>query len=425
MVSKVESYELDPDFERSVAVLCVQSQRFWGTIGYSVEPQALRIPECKLLVQAARAIAKELGTGPSSPTIAIQRMRRWRHEGKVTLEQINSCIDLLFEHTVPPEKEIISELRPVIQRKIQAEAVKKAIETYGKDGDFSEVTAIINKANRIGQVDTSIGMRLGITSLKEIERLRHLEKMSLGIPELDIVLRGGPPRGTETVFIGPPGAGKSMTLSHVVSKNAILGMFCVVATLEVPEPVWVARVMANITDTPIDVIMDGDHKKLKKQITKLHPTLGTVIVKDFPAKLTTMLDIREWVKQVEAAEGYECDLIAIDYGDKMRSHSKDDQSEYSGQGTVFEDFRLFVHERKKWGITASQSTRRAGKEKNRRIELDDVADSMHKVRVPDLVITLNPQEDQMAYHIAKNRYGKSDITVGPFPYDFECGKIVI
>ena len=85
--------------------------------------------------------------------------------------------------------------------------------------------------------------------------------------------------------------------------------------------------------------------------------------------------------------------------------------------------RLFAHETKKWVSTASQAKRSAGKDKKRVIGLDDVADSINKVRVADLVITINGQ-DELEYAVEKNRYGRAGVRVGPLPHDFACGAMV-
>jgi uncharacterized Fe-S cluster-containing radical SAM superfamily enzyme len=62
-------------------------------------------------------------------------------------------------------------------------------------------------------------------------------------------------------------------------------------------------------------------------------------------------------------------------------------------------------------------------------EVDDVADSMHKVRVADLVLTLTPPntgEDEVTeliHYVAKHRTGKSNVQVGPLRTEFECARI--
>ena len=116
------------------------------------------------------------------------------------------------------------------------------------------------------------------------------------------------------------------------------------------------------------------------------------------------------------------DVVALDYADKCTAPSKD-KSAYKVMELVYEGFRIWMHQTKKWGFTASQSTR-GDKRSKKPKDLDDVADSINKVRVVDQVITLNlDDDDEMKFHIAKNRFGRSRQTVGPLPTDFACGAI--
>lgn len=423
-----EAYGLDPLFERFVGVLCATQPRFWGAIGYALDIEALKHDEVKLVVRAARDIAKDTGHGPTAPALVIQRLRRWMDEGSVTLEQVHDVMDLIIETPdPPPQQAVIAELKPVITRRIQQETVRVAMDEYSKRGDFERVEKMLRTTKRVGVHDVSIGTKLGLSSFDEMERLRHLDRLPLGIPELDMALDGGVPRGTETVFVAGSGGGKSMMMSHVAANALKRGLFVVYATLELPEAELLARVKANLTGVPSSAIKNGEHAQAKRLIRKMIPTLGTFLVKSFPARATTVPDIRDWVNECEETEGYPVDVVVLDYGQKLKSHDKMDKDTYQGQGTVYEEFRLFMESTGKWGITGSQAKRRQGKEKGRLLDLDDIAESMKQVHVADTVISLNPDEDgeQITYNVGKNRYGRGNFSIGPLPHDWACGRMVI
>lgn len=425
MSKKKETYGFTAQFEAFIAILSMKVPKFWGGIGHAIDVDGLSLEPAKLAMQAVRAIAKDLGHGPSSIASVIQRLQRWSVEGKITQKQIEAVQDMIEDSEAPPPaEEVMSEIVPVIRRKMQQQAVLSAAESYASRGDFEEVQRQINAAKRLGSHDVTVGTRLGTSSFAEIERKRTIDRLSLGIIDLDAGLGGGPPRGSLTVFVGGSGGGKSMMLSHAAANSMKAGLFVVYATLELPEETVLARVKANLTGVPINEILLGNSEKAREMIEEMYPTLGGFIVKDFPAKVTTVNDIREWVKNVEEAEGVRVDVVVVDYGDKLGSSSKNDKSRYEVGDTVFEDLRLFMYEKGKWGLTGSQATRRAGKEKGRRIELDDVADSMGKVRVADLVVTLNNEDDMIKYFIAKFRHGASNWTVGPHPHDWGIGRMV-
>lgn len=427
-MAKVDPYRLDPRFEVAVVLSAVRRPKFYGTIGHAVEPEALGEETHRLIYKAVKAIAKDIGHAPSSDATVLQRIRRWVEEGSVSTEDLNSAIDFFIDapRKIQPEDELVGELRPLLQRRLEAEAVRAAMEEYSRKGDFSIVQRILAQSKSVGRVDTNTGLRLGTGVFAEIDQLAAMQRLPLGIEELDFALDGGLPLGCQFVYVGGAGAGKSMMLAHVVAHALTLGLSAVVATLELNRVVWMARVMANLTGEPINNILRQDYEETRRKIEKMYPVLGTLIVKDFPAKLTTMPELMQWYDACTEEEGHAAHLFVVDYADKCRSHLREDQNDYSGQNTVYETHRLFVAERRIWGATASQPRRKAAQEKRRRIELDDLADSQGKARVADLVVTGTKSQDgdMIDYLIAKNRYGKADISVGPLPHDWACGRMV-
>lgn len=421
------SYKFDRGFETVIVCAMLRYPKFYGAIGHAIDPAGLEDPTNQLLVKALRAIAKDNeGTLPTDLRTIMQRVHRWEDDGNVTKEEADAVVDFLIEiPTIPPMEEIIAEVKPILQRRLQTDAVRAAIAEHANRGDFASVKRLLAQAESLGNVDAGSGLRLGDQMFTEIEAQHAADRLPIGITELDIGLDGGLPRGCLGVFAAPPGGGKSMFLNHVTGTAARKGYFVCVASLEINRAAWLTRLLANLTGEPISKIAATDFAKARRLLHKMYPVLGTVIVKDFPAKLTSMKDIVAWVDDCAKEEGHSPHLLVVDYADKCRSHLVDDQrrGEYDAQGTIYETMRLYVHEKQMWGWTASQPRRSAAKEKKRRIELDDLAESNKKAHVADLLITGNRQDDQIDYNVAKNRYGKSDFAVGPIPHCWEVGQM--
>lgn len=426
-----DPYGLDPLFERAIVTLACSNARFFGRVGREIDPELLNKETSKIALRAARAIDNDIGHGPDTTMVVVQRLRRWMQEGKVSYEAIQKVVRM-FERAedagLPSTESAIAEITPVLQSRLRDAAVTEAISSFGKGGDLSRVTALEERASRVGQVDTSVGTVLGADSWAEIASLRDLERLKLGVPELDAILDGGLTRGCLGVLIGGSGDGKSITLSHIGAANLMDGLHVGYATLELPRPQVLARFKAHLTNIPINALLGGDTKLAKKRLRRMGPQLGRLVVQDFPPMATTIEDIKAWVERCEELAQRKMDLLLVDYGDKVgvRSKKKDDESGYSQGRIVFEGLRYYAHERKMFCWTASQGTRQ--KDKRKRLDLNDAADSMHKIRVADMVITLNVREEDdlitLLFYIAKNRYGVAKKEVGPFPTAYEVGQIV-
>jgi KaiC/GvpD/RAD55 family RecA-like ATPase len=315
---------------------------------------------------------------------------------------------------------------------MQFDAVRMATSTLGKgDEGLDTVVDLLNRAQRIGACDSSTGTTVGPASFDVILRMREVQRMRTGIMELDDILDGGYVRGTETVFLGDTGGGKSMALVQSASSAALQGFIACYATLELPVPIVLARLKANLTGVPTNDILydDAAAERSKVRLAEIQVAgFGGIVVKEFTPKATTPDDLFRWVRDVEREIGRDVDVLVVDYADKLavpkQAESGKEKGEYAGQLLIYEGLRVWATTNRRWVITASQASR--SKDRTKKLDTSDVADSLHKVRVADLVITLNPrgeENDQMISFGAKNRLGKGRASVGPLPTEFACARV--
>lgn len=432
-----DPYGFDPDWERSLTFVACSRPLFFGKVAHAVDPDQLGAKPAKLAFEIAGQIFRELGRGPEKPVQVIQRARVWYIDGKTTHEEIIALVDYFDaaeDHGLLSEDALANELVPILKKRIQQQAAYAAGDDLRHGRDMSKTAALIDKANRLGEVDESLGVSLDADELlTELERLQSLQFLPLGITELDLKLDGGLRRGCLGVVLGGPGAGKSMLLSHIAAEALRAGYFVAYATLELEAVDVTARICANLTGIPT--------KTITRQPTLVAPQLrdalaqtryGTWRAHYFAPLSTTFPDVVSWVEDLERREGRPIDVLITDYGDKLgapKSASKGEKESSYGTGrAVFEPMRHYAVGHKGgpiWHWSASQATRRKDKNK-KRLSLDDVADSMHKVRVPDMVIGVDydGETKQIEFGNLKNRHGENGGRAGPMPADFETGRVV-
>ena len=443
MSKRRDPYNFAPGFERAVVFLSCTSATFYGSAGREVDPEQLSSETNTLLMQAVRAIAEELGTSPGNATVVIQRLARWRHEGKVTHEQVIAASDLLDEVElvgVPDAAAVTNELVPVLRNRIERAALHEGIAAQARGDGLSVFVDAAQRAASLGKVDRSLGIELGSdAAFDEIERARLLDRLPLGIVELDAQLDGGPPRGTLTVLLAPQKSGKSMFLGHVAASAMRRGQFVAYATLEVDRAEMTARIKANITGVPINTLVrEGDTAEARAVFTDLRDALGPCRVQRFQARHTSVSDLRRWVGDLERVHGRRLDVLVIDYLDKLRAppskrapHAK----LYDMMSEVYEEARCWAEETGLWIVSATQSKGRPGNgraanvpakvDDNTVLDMGDEADSVEKSRIADLFITMNPRDNgnQVLFFVAGNRRGPQRVSAGPVPVDFKVGRI--
>lgn len=424
---KAEGYNLDPKFERVVVTLACTSASFFKRVGGDLRPDGFADEVCELAIRAALSVAKETGRGPQSSVVVLQRLRRWMGEGRVTLEQIRgvgAMFDEVEDAGLPEEDTVVAELAPVLRHLYEKEAARAAVETYSKRGDWDQVVNLVDRARNVGITDRSPGVSLGAAAFDEIVKMQNLNYLPTGILELDAFLDGGLCRGKLGMVIAEPGGGKSMFLDQVTAHAVYLGQNVCVATLELPESEHLARLTASLTCLPTKAVQNGQMGEARRRMLELDARLGKCVVKYFTPGVTAAEDIVRWKCETEQRIGQTVALLTVDYADKLTVPARSKyENEYKVMDRVYETLRIHAERTETWCWTASQSKRGDGRRK--RIGLDDVADSMGKVRVADLVVTLNvtEQQEQVSFFVAKNRTGQAVRVIGPLPTDFALGRI--
>jgi hypothetical protein len=426
---KPEPYGLEPSFERAIVVLSCSRSKFYGRIGHELEPDALELPAAKVAMQAAHTIKAEMGHGPDTSVVLMQRLHSWMRSGKLALEQVHAVSDMFDDAEdagLPGEEAAVNELRPVLAARLRRQAVREAMMAHGQQKDLSSVVALEDRAKRIGVVDTSIGVVVGASSFEDIRALRKMSRLRTGIPELDQALVGGHQRGGLACWCGGTGDGKSMALSHQAGVSCVDGHVVAALTLELPRAIWQARSIANITGIPIDALLTDDLAEKRALELMNERADGMLVVHQMPGQGTSCRDVFAWVDGVEQFLGRRVSVLIVDYADKLyvppRTGGKEVGS-YDAGKYVMEGLRGFAEERNLWMWTGSQSQ---GRERRRKkLDTSDTAESINKPRIADLWITLNVSEDQeeIEFFIAKHRTAKARITVGPLPTEFEVGRV--
>lgn len=430
-MAELSPYGLAADFERSVVYLMADSAVFYGRVGCEVDPERLGAPAAALLARACRAIGTDSGgNGPGSITVAVQRLARWKAEGRVTSAQIADVGALLdFD---PPELESVAlELAPILRRAAEKDALLAGLDTFGKRGDLSKTAEQLAAAQRIGLSDSSLGLSPSPSMFGKGIQPANVTRRATGIGPVDRLTDGGLAIGCLGVVMASSGGGKSMALAHIAAQGLAERELVCFATLELPPAVQLCRILAGLLDIEVDDLIFGSVRAdiASRRLTNLALRAGgdgKLALKGFTAGATQVSEITAWVKQVEATYSRRCTLLVVDYADKMTGAKRKDESSYAAMGDVYEGLRLWAEGRgdaRCW--TASQPRRGASKDK-KTLDGDDVADSLNKLRVSDLFITAVRTLEEPAevdWAVVKDRHGSTvGRKSGSVPVDWAFGR---
>lgn len=421
VANAIEPYPFTEEFERAVVSMSCISQEFYSRIGAHLEPKALRAGIAVNLIKACQAIAEETGEGPSNATIAIQRLRSWREDGKLTYEQVMDAvayIDDAEDCGLPPLEATINEVAKILKKRGKKDLARKTVDAVVKDGDMLKIAEEARAIERIGQSRATLGESLSESIFDQIVADNAAARFPTGCIELDLVLNGGLPKGY-TLFLGREKSGKSMVLSSVACHALLSGKNVAIATLELEPRKQMERVLANITALPMQMIQ-VDGREAKRRFKMIQDRMGQLSVAKF-APDTPVQEITGWVDKLRDQWGGKFDLLVVDYADLVGAGKAPgkDSSDYKDAKVVGNALRDHALLRNYVCISAAQGKRGSGMG-GKSLDMDDGADSQHKVRLADMIIAMRMEPDSkdlVDYFLAGNRDGTDRVGTGPLSVD--------
>lgn len=339
--------------------------------------------------------------------------------------KVEKFVDYIFTNDVkninPQEREyVIDKVTSLAKRKNIEEAVFNITDILAKDSELNDddFETMSNKFR--DALKYSMDVNIGQDLYDIDERYQAIfdsiqDKITSGYNQLDYVLSGGFAKKELTAFAAPPGVGKTIWLVNLGFNFLKNGYNVIHYSLEMSEERLGLRydgVASSIAIKELTSSIDEVKAKYKslKRITK-----SKLKLKEFPTSMASIMDIEAHMDHLKLQEGFEADVIIVDYGDIMRS-TRQTKNLYEEQGWIFRELRGLAVKKDVCILTATQSNRGALKEDGGTsdiIGMDKTADSMEKNRILDglfSVVQSRQEKDdgKINLWVAKNRNGEAN-----------------
>jgi replicative DNA helicase len=242
---------------------------------------------------------------------------------------------------------------------------------------------------------------------------------------LNEALEGGMAHKEMAMVVAPPGVGKSLFLANQAARSILDGHDVLYITLEMAEDRVAQRldsIFTRIQQKDLSNRVDDIEERLNI-ISKQWENRGKLVIKEFPTKRLSMTGLRAFLNQLKNYEDFSPDIIVVDYLELMKTEK--DMAEYQGQERLAQELRGIASEYGTLVWTATQ-TNREGKKVN--IITDaELADSYGKIRVCDLVFSINQTEQEFdqgnaRLYLMKSRNGRARFIV---PIGIDYSRLVV
>lgn len=424
--------EFDGQFEALMVLRLCTSTTFYTAIGRFLRPDWIGAESGKLIVQAAHAVFKDTKAPPAGVPVVFQRIARWVAQGaveEVAHDEAYDYIETAHLFGTPSDQVLIAEavapIRALYERDIADVALQGIQQNQSIATNLRKAVAELDSLGKVSSGVDRVGTGDDIFGV--LEEGLCLTRISLGSSDTDLITGGGLVTPSLSFVVADTGGGKSTSLVQAACGGLFSGKNVAVRTLELNKAMWLGRFMGCMTNVQIDGLIEALPssraciKVARERYAQIAHTLGHFTL-SYSAG-TTIQEIRQWVDSEEQANGVKYDLIIIDYAGLVVAPSE--KEGYSAGKVIYESFRDWMFTEKRAGLTAEQSTRKAGMRAH--IGRDDVADSQNKIRTADMswsnnLVTTDTGEDLIEQLVNKNRFGKANVLGPRMPTEFAFGR---
>jgi replicative DNA helicase len=227
-------------------------------------------------------------------------------------------------------------------------------------------------------------------------------------------LEGGLCTRELAMVVAPPGVGKSLFLANQAVRSVLDGKNVLYISLEMSED-RVAQRFDSIFTRIRQKELSKKVGTLRERLDEINESVdcrGALRIKQFPTKRLNIAGLRAFLNQERNYNNFEPDVLIIDYLELMTTDST--LAEYQAQERTAQELRGLAVENNILIWTATQ-TNREGRKVN--IITDaELADSYGKIRVCDLVFSINQTEEEFddgkaRLYVMKSRNGRARFIV--------------
>lgn len=401
----VHKYEFDAGFQTKIAAMVARDGRFMQRTEGLVEPAYFENQAEAQLVALALDYYRKYKRIPADKNIYRQCIKDAIAEKRLKNGDVPNLVEAikrLWETDISDRDFVIDSVATFAKHQAVVDAIQESI---GKLDirDFDGIQKKLNKALATGAhgesnaYDFKKNLEARTVERKDIiSGKRPASGISTGFPGLDECLyHEGWGLGELAVLMGGAKAGKTSALMTFGLKAATgtpttPGKNVLYITLEVAAKILGARADANLANTPF--------KDLKSNIMTVHDKVkqwsehaGQFIVHEYPTGTMTASDLRRLIERYKAL-GIIFDMVIVDYADIMAPERYTDSTTENSK-SVYVALRAIAMQEQVAMLTATQTNREGFKSAVAKAE--HVAEDFNKIRIADVVISINATEEEI------------------------------
>lgn len=418
-------FDFSEDFQTKIAALLVRDERFFRRVDGLVKPEHFENHSEAIIVGLAIKYFQEYEQLPTMESGVWGEIFKDAIKHRVIKLEERSDIVTKFKqirnHAISGASFVVDKIAEFAKNQELSKVIHRSIDLLER-GDFEGIEQAFTKAMAVGisrdyeEIDywTNIEER----TQRRKDRLSGLIKPSgipTGIKKIDNLLyHKGLGRKELTVIMGGAKKGKSMGLGDLGMRFSLQSYNVLYATLEVSKDIVAERLDANVTKTSMSELDDNVHAVQDDIKSKTASGVGEFIIAEFPSGTLTCKELKRVIERYRA-NGIKFDVIITDYADIMAPDVYT-PNDIENSKQIWLGLRAIAQVENCVMLTATQTNRTGFKAVT--AKADDVAEDFNKIRIADLVLSINRTDEErdrgearLYFAASRNQSGEFAVTI--------------
>ncbi|MFT4064248.1 DnaB-like helicase C-terminal domain-containing protein [Paraburkholderia sp.] len=409
--AEVEKFEFDEQFQTTIATLALRDTEFMRQASHLLKPEYFESAGEAGVVELVLRYFERFKRVPEPtvfPTLIRDAVTNARMK-KDTAGEVVRVFKQIKDGSVADREYVAEKVAEFARHQAVGQAILSSVSLLEKK-KFDPILKAIKEAYDVGLNEADDGYDYwSMIEARTEERLDEVsgktppKGISTGLTKLDdLLMHKGFGRKELTLLMGGAKAGKSTALINFAKNASLQGKNVLYVTLELAADVIAKRLDASISENLIKELLKNIHDTASK-IKAVRARSGLLKVHEFPSSKFTPNSMQALIDSYKA-KGVIFDLVVVDYLDIMAPNYRT-QDSVENSKSIYTDMRAIALVEGFAMLSATQTNREGFKSTVAKAE--HVAEDFNRIRIADLVISINITDEERSKNEARLYFAAS------------------
>lgn len=405
-------YEFDADFQQKITAMIVRDTQFAQLTDGLVRPEFFENAGLAALVKVAGDYFAKYKKSPGDKIVLGSLLKDAIRSKVLPIELAKlaiAAVPEVFITDVSDRDYVADQCATFARHQATAKAILDSVDLIERR-DFDGIDTRMRKA-----LATGVNVSGGSYNYADMLAARSQERrdyaagvrpptgITTGFDVLDSFLyHKGWGRREMALLMGGPKAGKSMAMIGFGVNAIAHGYKVLYVTLEVAAGIIAERMDANISQRAM-MELGANINDVDEKVAAFTAKAAPFIIEEFPSGSMKPSDLRRLIERYKA-QGTIFDLVIVDYADLAAPERWTDNVQENSK-SVYVMLRGLAMQEGFALLTATQTNREGAKKAV--ATMTDVAEDINKIRIADIVISINCSEEERVAKEARLHFAAS------------------